>query len=106
MCEIEARLQHCFDNDLEMPSILFLQVDGGCENTSHTFHALCEQLVRDGVFKEIHVNRLPVGHTHEDIDALFGVLWRGLQNKTLMTPQEWEEAAKNCFRSAEEETDL
>jgi len=70
--EIEARLQHCLDKDEEMPSILFLQVDGVCGNTSHTFHALCEQLVRDGVFKEIHVNRLPVGHTHEDIDALAG----------------------------------
>jgi len=102
LCEIKARLQYCLDNDVEMPSILFLQVDGGCENTSNTFHALCEQLVRDGVFNEIQVNRLPVGHTHEDIDALFGVLWRGLQNKTLMTPQEWEEAALNCFRSCDE----
>lgn len=54
--------------------------------------------MRDGVFEEIEVARLPVGHTHEDIDALFGVLWRALQNKTIMTPQDWEAMARKAFR--------
>ena len=33
-------------------------------------------LVRRGVFEEITFNRLVVGHTHEDIDALFSIISR------------------------------
>jgi hypothetical protein len=29
-------------------------------------------LVANGVFREVYVNFMLVGHTHEDIDALFG----------------------------------
>jgi hypothetical protein len=39
------------------------------------------------VFDRIEVARLPVGHTHEDIDAMFGVLWRATRGQTIMTPQ-------------------
>ncbi len=53
----------------------------------------------EGVFDHIEVARLPVGHTHEDIDALFGVLWRAAQGKTIITPQEWEEMARATFRA-------
>lgn len=35
------------------------------------YQAYLGQLVRDGVFKEIYVSFLPVGHTHEDIDQMF-----------------------------------
>lgn len=74
-----------------------MQIDGGAENTSHIFYALCEHLVRAGVFDCIEVARLPVGHTHEDIDALFGVLWRAAQGKTLITPQAWKKMAISAF---------
>lgn len=96
--EIERRQEHCLENNIAMPNILFVRIDGGSENANKVFYALCEQLVRDGVFEEIEVARLPVGHTHEDIDALFGVLWRALQNKTIMTPQDWEAMARKAFR--------
>jgi hypothetical protein len=97
--EIERRVDHCLKNDLEFPLYLYLQVDGGPENTSKTFYCFCEYLVRMGVFDHIEVNRLPVGHTHEDIDALFGVLWRAVQGKTIITPQEWKTLAIGAFTS-------
>jgi hypothetical protein len=28
-----------------------------------------------------------VGHTHEDIDAMFGVFWTRMQNRSILTPQ-------------------
>lgn len=95
--EIEKRMLDCKTNDLTMPQILFLQIDGGPENISKTFYALCEQLVRDGMFYRVEVCRLPVGHTHEDIDALFGVLWRKAQQQTVMTPHQWKRMCLAAF---------
>ena len=53
----------------KLAKTLFLQIDGGPENTR--FLALASLLVsrRVGGVEEIIVTRLPVGHTHEDIDA-------------------------------------
>lgn len=97
LLEIERRMDYCLKNDKPFPKVFFLQTDGGCENTSKTVHALCESLVSNGVFDKIELARLPVGHTHEDIDALFGVLWRAMQGKTIISPQHWETIAKSAF---------
>jgi hypothetical protein len=97
MHEIERRIDYCIANDKPFPRVLFLQIDGGSENTSKVFYALCEYLVREGVFDDIEVARLPVGHTHEDIDALFGTLWRAAQGKTIITPQQWKVMALDAF---------
>jgi len=98
--EIERRMDHCKLKKLKFPRHLFLQIDGGPENSSKTFYGLCEYLVRVGIFDQIDVSRLPVGHTHEDIDALFGVLWRAAQGKTLITPQQWRQMAISTFEQS------
>ena len=90
-------MDHCIKEDIPFPRVLFLQIDGGPENTSKVFYAMCENLVQMGVFDHIEAARLPVGHTHEDIDALFGVLWKAAQRKTLITPQQWEKMALAAF---------
>ena len=97
MLEIEQRMDYCIANDLAFPKHLSIQIDGGPENTSKVFYALCEHLVRIGVFDQIEVSRLPVGHTHEDIDALFGVIWRACQQKTIISPQAWETIVLSAF---------
>jgi hypothetical protein len=57
------------------PKVLFLQVDGCIgDNKNRTLFAYAGWLVAQGNFKEVHVNFLLVGHTHEDIDAIFGVI--------------------------------
>lgn len=60
---------------------------------------MCEQLVRDNIFDRIEVTRLPVGHTHEDIDALFAVLWRCAQDKTILIPEEWKHMSLSAFKN-------
>jgi hypothetical protein len=45
-CEIEKRLDYCLENDVAFPRILFLQIDGGPENTSKIFYEMCEYLVK------------------------------------------------------------
>jgi len=37
--------------------------------------------------RKIVLTRLPVGHTHEDIDAIFALIWQFMKNKEVMTPQ-------------------
>ncbi|KAL3698645.1 hypothetical protein R1sor_012721 [Riccia sorocarpa] len=41
------------------------------DNKNIHVHAFCSELVKLGIFETVEVNFLMVGHTHEDIDALF-----------------------------------
>ncbi len=96
--EITKRMEHCKKTNTLMPQVLYLQIDGGPENTSKSFYAYIDQLLELGIFKQIDVCRLPVGHTHEDIDALFGTVWRACRNKTIITPDEWKTMALQLFQ--------
>ncbi len=96
--EITKRMEHCKKTNTLMPQVLYLQIDGGPENTSKSFYAYIDQLLELGIFKQIDVCRLPVGHTHEDIDALFGTVWRACRNKTIITPDEWKTMALQSFQ--------
>lgn len=54
------------------PEVLYLQLDNTTsENKNKYVFAYLSSLIQKGVFREIHVNFLPVGHTHEDIDQFF-----------------------------------
>lgn len=56
-----------------LPPVLTLQLDNcSGDNKNRWFFAFCSLLVFKGIFREIYINFLIVGHTHEDIDALFG----------------------------------
>jgi hypothetical protein len=37
--------------------------------------------------RHVVLTRLPVGHTHEDIDAIFALIWQFMKNKKALTPQ-------------------
>ena len=62
-------------------------MDGGSENTAKAALAICELLVARRITRRIVLSRLLVGHTHEDIDAIFAIIWQFLKNKKVMTPQ-------------------
>ena len=62
------------------PEEIFIQIDGGSENANKTVIALCEYLIVKRLIKTITLTRLPTGHTHEDIDATFAHIWRGMFN--------------------------
>ena len=86
LSELKERLK-----DGPLPPVLFIQIDGGPENSNVTMLALCELLVARGIIREkIVLCRLPVGHTHEDIDAVFALIWQRIKNGFVFTPQQYE----------------
>ena len=53
--------------------MLNLQLDNASwDNKNQFVFAFCLLLMYHGVFQEVYINFLIVGHTHDDIDALFG----------------------------------
>ena len=89
---------YCLLSELEeriakepFPPVLFIQIDGGPENANVTMLALCELLVARGIVREkIVLCRLPVGHTHEDIDAVFALIWQRIKNDFVFTHQQYK----------------
>ena len=56
-----------------LPHVLTLQLNNASgDNKNRWVLAFCSLLVFKGIFREVYINFLIVGHTHEDIDALFG----------------------------------
>ena len=73
--EIIDRMIGYYLNDApgnKLPPTLWLQLDNTCrDNKNRYVFAFCQSLVDMGLFQEIEINFLPVGHTHCDIDQLF-----------------------------------
>jgi hypothetical protein len=56
-----------------LPPVLNVQLDNACsDNKNRYVFSFFSLLVQKGVFREVYINFLLVGHTHEDIDAMFG----------------------------------
>jgi hypothetical protein len=85
-----------------LPPTLFLQVDGGAENANVDFLAMCELLVARGIISQkIVLTRLPVGHTHEDIDAIFALIWELVKNYCCLSPQQYRHIIKEAIKAKE-----
>ena len=64
----------------KLPPKLYMQLDNcSGDNKNYAILAFCNFLVDQGVFEQVEVGFLPVGHTHEDIDQGFSVLSRHLR---------------------------
>jgi hypothetical protein len=71
-----------------LPPVLNVQLDNAySDNKNRYVFSFFSLLVQKGVFREVYVNFLLVGHTHEDIDAMFGRWsYRLYANDYLMLP--------------------
>ena len=86
----------------KLPPKLYIQCDSASDNKNYTVAAYTEWLVRSGLFQKAKVCFLPVGHTHEDIDAVFGRLSKAFRNKQKVFVRTWAEAevvAKQATKS-------
>ena len=48
---------------------------------------------------KVVLTRLTVGHTHEDIDAVFALIWCYLRNEFILTPSEFVDLIKEAVAS-------
>jgi hypothetical protein len=81
------------------PHTLFVQLDNTSkDNKNRGTFGYFAYLVAAGTFKKVVVSFLPVGHTHEDIDAVFGVIMRHLhRHRCLTTMQKLMDAIWDAF---------
>ena len=70
------------------------------ENKNHYLFAYLSLLVAKGVFKTVHLGFLMVGHTHEDIDAMFSRFSKRLQKEMTFTFPHLMEHFQKCESSA------
>ncbi|KAL3695807.1 hypothetical protein R1sor_009883 [Riccia sorocarpa] len=69
-----------------LPPLFMLQMDNSAkDNKNIHVLAFCSELVIRGVFETVEVNFLMVGHTHEDVDALFSKVSAQTINKDVLT---------------------
>lgn len=69
-----------------LPRHLTLQMDNsGKDNKNQIVMAFCSDLVSRGVFETVTMSFLMVGHTHEDVDALFSKIALQIRGREVAT---------------------
>ena len=96
---ILRQLEKWHKRNRRFPDELILQLDGGAENANKYVLAFLELLVVKRICKVIYYTRLPVGHTHSDIDACFAVIWRIFRHTTCATLDEYKAVLERAFLS-------
>ncbi len=81
-------------------------MDGGSENTAKAALAVCELLVARRLTRRVVLSRLLVGHTHEDIDAIFAIIWQFLKTRKVMTPQTYAKLLAMACKNKEKSVDV
>jgi hypothetical protein len=82
------------------PEVLYLQVDGGCENANSHVLSMLELLVVKRMCREVYFTRLPTGHTHEDIDAVFAVIWEACCYGPCLSLDDYKEKIEAAFKAS------
>ena len=76
---------------------MYIQIDGASDNVAKAVTAAMEHLVLKKLCPYVLISSLPVGHTHEDIDSRFGVLWTHMRSKSIYTPDQMRDSIKRAF---------
>jgi hypothetical protein len=75
LVEIAHRMLDLYLKDApgnKLPPTLWIQLDNTCKDNKNRYvFGYAHMLVDSGLFQQVQINFLPVGHTHCDIDQLF-----------------------------------
>ena len=105
-------IQFCIDaahrKGHRAPRSLWVQSDNTVKELKNSLSgAMCSHLVTSQFFEEAGHYHLPVGHTHEDVDGMFGLLSNHLQSaRDLQTPQDMRRQAFYSFHSVSHHWDV
>ena len=93
LCQLLDKVAEiCRATGRRFPQHLVIQTDNTVAQTKNSHAAaFCSQLVGAGKFSTVTLNFLMVGHTHEDVDQLFGIITELVVRKHRWeTPAEFE----------------
>jgi hypothetical protein len=81
------------------PEELIIQLDGGAENANKHVLSMLELIVTKRIVKVVHLTRLPTGHTHEDIDACFALIWASCRDRPCLSLEEYNNHILSHFEN-------
>ena len=81
---------------------LYIEIDGASDNVAKAVLAACEHLVFKKFCPFIVLARLPVGHTHEDIDSRFGKIHTYIRNRHIYTFENFCGEIKAAFGNSDQ----
>jgi hypothetical protein len=61
---------------------------------------MMELVIARGLTKKIVITRLPVGHTHEDIDSKFALVWKKVRNQFVLSPVKYAQLITSALTTA------
>lgn len=94
---ILCELNKFVESGRPLPEKIYVQIDGGSENSARAAYAFAEHLLILRFCSVIEITRLPVGHTYEDIDSRFGVIWVYIRRMHVYTPEKFEKSYQGMF---------
>ena len=97
---ILSQLESWFIRNRCYPEELFIQIDGGAENANKNLLSMLELIVIRKMVRVIHSTRLPTGHTHEDIDACFALIWSCFRDKPCLTLKDYKDNIIDNFKNS------
>ena len=81
-----------------LPQCLYLQLDNyASENKNHCVFEFLYLLVAMGIFKQVYVGFLMMGHTHEDVDAMFKKISNSMRVKDAYTLPQMMDIVHNSY---------
>lgn len=93
-------LEKTIQKEGKIPDVLYYQIDGGPENVAKSVLGIGELIVIRGLSKKVVFTRLPVGHTHEDIDSKFALIWKRVRNNFVLSPIQYAECIVRALNTA------
>lgn len=81
---------------------IYIEIDGASDNVAKAVVASVEHLVFREFCPLIILARLPVGHTHEDIDSRFGKIWTFVRNRHVYTFDGFCTIIKQAFANSDQ----
>jgi hypothetical protein len=81
-----------------LPRNLYIQMDNTSrENKNYFILRFFAFLVDQGIFEKVQISFLPVGHTHEDVDQMFGCFSRALKLTTVTSLEKLHSVLEGAF---------